>query len=953
MLFNLIVLVIISSIFLSSQLFKRRALILCGICSAMIGAIFWWGHYMMAAPDMDHSMVLLCNYPPLPLVIFLALYRDWRFKVHWHKITALIGISGYTLICFFNLVWMYAFEWSILNEWVGLLANTLVFGGCMWLILTHKSVCLWPQFNWGFRTETLCLVASYLAFTGVFLSASDRLIDYFPIIFSMLYICYLGPYLVRSPLQTVQLYLQAIVWSSTVLGISLLVVRVGPFLAGENISFLVIILGLGITPVVLIGVLTGVQWLTTWLISRPPFSMINVPVYDFILNRMTHVRTLQDFSHILSKNFLFRLKSHHLYVWDVHHSNMTGLLPNMPSLSFEIVSFIQYLNRIHLDDLVHLMKKYEHTIFHKNIHLLAQFMYDNDIIQVQLLQHENNIVGMMAVVTTDGRKEILFSDQERLLCIGNKIASALSGINAFQRLVNYQSLLKRVNIAVRQLNSNKCITKNRQLAQDTLLSIMPEIGSYLFLNCDQSSQFYKCDHAFNLSSDHLNIKLHVSVLAHHLHENTSCKFDFNNDKTPLELKSIMKLANSSFSLAIRVDDSENSSVIILFFSSPVDMLDYRIAFCQFFLRQFEIFNEYQYSCRYLLDLEAFLKSLLDQLPTAIMVVNPNQAVSYFNAKMMAYLPRMDEDELPLVGLLGLAAPITNIISYVQRYRSHQVSKIDIEYQGVPTLHRLMGFGVSFEYDWMTVIVLTDIQQSKDLIDQMNQTHRLAMMSRMSKGVSYELVSPVKQLLTGLSRLPSEWHQSAFQDHFVEFVLPQIDRINLLCQSLLRLSRSNMEALDAVFIPDILNRVWRMIGHDLHVSKHKIYVTYIDQKTVFIDQIMLLQAVMNLILFSLNSIETDRGYLFIEIHVQPTRELVIKVGMSHVQPFINMTKADINNHLELVVVNQIVINQNGSLAIHDQLPMRYFEVRLPVKIFNEPDTNDRVALVAPGLATQSS
>ena len=43
-------------------------------------------------------------------------------------------------------------------------------------------------------------------------------------------------------------------------------------------------------------------------------------------------------------------------------------------------------------------------------------------------------------------------------------------------------------------------------------------------------------------------------------------------------------------------------------------------------------------------------------------------------------------------------------------------------------------------------MLTNIQQSKELIDQMNQANRLAMMSKIANGISHELKAPVKQLV---------------------------------------------------------------------------------------------------------------------------------------------------------------------------------------------------------------
>ena len=60
-----------------------------------------------------------------------------------------------------------------------------------------------------------------------------------------------------------------------------------------------------------------------------------------------------------------------------------------------------------------------------------------------------------------------------------------------------------------------------------------------------------------------------------------------------------------------------------------------------------------------------------------------------------------------------------------------------------------------------------------------------MMTKISVGISYELKKPVEILIDGITKINEEWQKKEFQTYFITDVIPQIERINLLCQSLLR------------------------------------------------------------------------------------------------------------------------------------------------------------------------
>ena len=59
---------------------------------------------------------------------------------------------------------------------------------------------------------------------------------------------------------------------------------------------------------------------------------------------------------------------------------------------------------------------------------------------------------------------------------------------------------------------------------------------------------------------------------------------------------------------------------------------------------------------------------------------------------------------------------------------------------------------------------------------------------------------------------------------------------------------------------------RLIAGDLRYSKHAFYVVYLEKTSIVIDQVMAIQVLMNLMIFSLNFLAIENSKLFLEIRV---------------------------------------------------------------------------------------
>ena len=177
--------------------------------------------------------------------------------------------------------------------------------------------------------------------------------------------------------------------------------------------------------------------------------------------------------------------------------------------------------------------------------------------------------------------------------------------------------------------------------------------------------------------------------------------------------------------------------------------------------------------------------------------------------------------------------------------------------------------------------------------------------------------------------------SNFKNSFSKVTIPQVDRINLLCQSLLRLSRTNVEALVDVYLPDLLDQVLRLIAGDLQYSQHKFYVVYLEKKTLVIDQVMAIQVLMNLMIYTLNFLAKGTSKLLLEIRVTDDGMLFLKVSTQDYCTSTFVYSNQLKDQLELSIVNQIVINQNGRFDIEAIENLVTFNVYLPIQSIQEP------------------
>lgn len=109
-------------------------------------------------------------------------------------------------------------------------------------------------------------------------------------------------------------------------------------------------------------------------------------------------------------------------------------------------------------------------------------------------------------------------------------------------------------------------------------------------------------------------------------------------------------------------------------------------------------------------------------------------------------------------------------------------------------------------DWGSILLIRDITHQKEIEEQLNRSDRLAFLGTLAAGLAHEIKNPLGGI-KGASQLIR--HDLTGQPSLLEYtdiIIREVDRINLLMEQLLDLSRPRKLHLDSLNIHELLDHV---------------------------------------------------------------------------------------------------------------------------------------------------
>jgi signal transduction histidine kinase len=147
----------------------------------------------------------------------------------------------------------------------------------------------------------------------------------------------------------------------------------------------------------------------------------------------------------------------------------------------------------------------------------------------------------------------------------------------------------------------------------------------------------------------------------------------------------------------------------------------------------------------------------------------------------------------------------------------------------------------------------DLTRVRQLEDRLRRSDRLAALGEMAAGLAHEIKNPLTALLTFSRHLTRRFDDPEFRDKFQAVVPRELERINLIVERLLELSRPPRLAFKPLRLPALLERVLelyaeRVDAQDVQVSREWSR----DLPSMWVDHESLYRAFVNLVANALDA-----------------------------------------------------------------------------------------------------
>lgn len=243
-------------------------------------------------------------------------------------------------------------------------------------------------------------------------------------------------------------------------------------------------------------------------------------------------------------------------------------------------------------------------------------------------------------------------------------------------------------------------------------------------------------------------------------------------------------------------------------------------------------------------------------------------------------------------------------------------------------------------------IIADLTTVYKLRKHIEQSDRLSSLGTMAAGIAHEIKNPLVPIKAFTQMLPKLWSDEQFREKFVSIVSPQIERINDLCQALLRLGKNHQTEFKTVDFYEILKEVLVLMEGE-RKRHHAEFITQLDENVIIIgNRNQITQVILNLIMNGLDALPESGGQLFVglSMHKSGYAEAIIRdTGCGIAKDKLNnifdpfFTTKETGTGLGLSIVFRIIKEHNGEIMVESEpdrgttfklyLPSQYADANL--------------------------
>lgn len=220
-----------------------------------------------------------------------------------------------------------------------------------------------------------------------------------------------------------------------------------------------------------------------------------------------------------------------------------------------------------------------------------------------------------------------------------------------------------------------------------------------------------------------------------------------------------------------------------------------------------------------------------------------------------------------------------------------------------------------------IFYFIDITKTEELEKRINQSEKLALVGELAAGAAHEIRNPLSVIKGFLSLMNDEISDMEKEQFYLPLVMKEIDRINIIVEDMLLLSKPGAPILKEMYIDDIINDILPLMTHSSLKEEQIDFIINVERLPVFVDINQMKQVFYNLIRNSKEAIN-GRGQIhiystkesgFYHIYIQDTGTgIPLDMQQSLYHPF--STSKGNGTGLGLTLVQRIVQNHEGKIEL---------------------------------------
>ena len=252
----------------------------------------------------------------------------------------------------------------------------------------------------------------------------------------------------------------------------------------------------------------------------------------------------------------------------------------------------------------------------------------------------------------------------------------------------------------------------------------------------------------------------------------------------------------------------------------------------------------------------YLYSILESLPTGVLVVNGVGRVITFNraAERITGMQKTEVEGKDCNHVLGPLLPpdFPRIVARTDTdscegecvLRKHTGREVDVQFSIVPLRERMNGELAGAE---SALVILHDITQIKKLEEQAGRTNRLTAMGEIAVSIAHEVRNPLGSIELLASLIRQDIEADDDKRRRVDYILNGVKSINCIITNLLLFSKPHLAVLKRVSLHRFLDEVLLFCGPSLKQSQVEL-IKHLDRSgaVVMADAELLKQAFLNII-----------------------------------------------------------------------------------------------------------